>query len=200
MVQVFGILAVIFMLLAGYFFIKQIHEGTSTPNPTTWLIGFLVSLVNSLTFYKVIESNAWKGLIMFASLLTLVVICMYCLFRGKFVKPKLFDVIIFIITIFVGVIWKLTTDRWANFLVQLIILTASTPTIRGIWCGYLREWYFAWLMGTCAYVCVIISILSDFHGDWLQLFGPILNGVLVNGGIMVLVIKKSKKLNKKIKN
>jgi small basic protein len=191
MVQVFGILSVLLMLIAMYFFVRQIRQGNSTPNITTWLIGLIVSLVNSLTFYKVVENNLWKGSIMFASLLTVIVICGYSVIKGRFAKPKIFDIVIFIVTIFVGVIWRFTSDHWANFLVQLIILVASFPTMRGLWYGYLKEHYLAWLLAVCGYFCVIVSISIDFQGDWLQLLGPVLNGVLVNTTIMLLSFKKT---------
>ena len=190
MVQLFGILSLLFMLLSGYFFIQQIRQGTSTPNLTTWMISLLVGLVNALTFYRVVGDNIWKSFITFESLTIVILICGYSLYRGKFIKLNLFDIIILVITVLVGVVWKFTSDRWANFLVQLIILMGSIPTIRGLWYGYLREYYFAWGISILAYFCVLVSILIDFQGDWLQLFGPILNGIVINGTIMLLSCKK----------
>lgn len=193
MVQLFGILSVVLMLFSGILLVRQIKRGVSIPNLTTWLIILLVSLINSLTFYEIVDHNIWKGLAMFASLLVLIVIVLYSFSRSKFAKLKIFDAVILIVAVFVGVIWKLShDDRMANFLVQIIMFIASIPTIWGLWKGYLREYYLSWLLGISAYLCLVASILVDFHGDWLQLFGPLFNGVVGNGIIMFLSFKKNK--------
>lgn len=156
------------------------------------LIGMLVGLINAFSFYKVVHDNFYQGFIMFTSLSTTIVIFFYSLSKGKFAKLKTFDIILLSLAIFVGVLWKFTDNRLANFLVQIVIFIANSATTIGLWRGYLREYYFAWIFAVGAYMIAIFGLALDFKGDCLPFFGPILNGVICNGLVLILSLKKQK--------
>jgi len=107
--EILGIVSGLILLVSAFFILRQIKKGLSTPNLTTWMIGMLVGLINAFSFYKVVDDNIYQGFIMFASLITLVIIFFYSLSRGKFAKIKPFDIILLFLAIFVGVLWKLPT-------------------------------------------------------------------------------------------
>ena len=188
-----GLLSGIVLLISGYFLLKQIKNGQSTPNLTTWLINVLIGLMNAISFYKVVHENIYQGIIMFASLFLLVVIFFYSLTKGKFAKLKCLDIIIFSLAIFVGALWKFTDDRLANFLVQIVICIANSATFIGLWRGTLREYYLGWAVAVSAYLIAITGLILNSNGDWLPFFGPILNGVLGNGIVLFFAVKQNLK-------
>ena len=191
MIQIFGILSGICMLIGGFFFILQIKRGASVPNLTNWLIVFLVSLINACTFYKIIHQNIYQSLVFFMSLLTTIVVFFYALNKGKFAKLTNFDLMVFGMAIFVGVLWKVSSDdRIANILVQMVIFIANSATIVGLVQKKLREYYVSWLWGISAYILAIIGFALSANHDWLAYFGPVMNGIISNGIIMSLSLKQ----------
>lgn len=190
--ELLGIVSGIVLLVSAFFILRQIKEGLSTPNLTTWMIGMLVGLINAFSFYKIVQDNIYQWFIMFASLITLVIIFFYSLSRGKFAKLKTFDTALLFLAVFVGILWKFTDNRLANFLVQIVICIANFATIIGLWRGYLREYYFSWIWAVSAYLIAICGLALDFKGDCLPFFGPVLNGVICNGIVLILSSKKTK--------
>lgn len=197
MVQLLAIMAVALLSFAGYCFYLQIRAGLSTPNMTTWVIGLIISLINCLTFYTVVGQDPYKGAIMFTSLATMVVLVPYSFMHGKFAKPAFIDVVIFLVAIFIGVLWRITKDdRQAQFLVQIIIFVANLATVIGLWRGKLQEYWLSWSVAILAYTCAALAILVDYNGNWLQLFGPILNGIIANGATVVFSFRHRKEVVK----
>ncbi|MFZ2150527.1 MAG: hypothetical protein WAZ12_01875 [Candidatus Absconditicoccaceae bacterium] len=192
MSTILGIFAGLLLLVSGTFILIQVKKGLSTPNLTTWLINLCVGTINAFTFYEVVNSNIYQSLIMFMSLFTLIVIFFYTMSKGKFAKLNQLDIILFILAIFVGVVWKLTDDRLANLLVQIVIFIANSATIIGLWQKKLREYYVSWIFAVSAYIVAITSIMLSSNQDWLAYFGPILNGVIGNGLVLILSSKTKK--------
>ena len=192
MIQTFGILASILLLLAGTFILLQVKRGVSTPNLTTWFVNLSVSAINAFTFHQVVNSNIYQSLIMFMSLLTLIVIFFYTMSKGKFAKLSRLDMILFILALFVGIMWKLTDDRLANFLVQIVMFIANLATVIGLWQKKLREYYVSWIFAVSAYIVAITGLLLSSNHDWLAYFGPILNGIIGNGLVLILSSKTKK--------
>ena len=190
--ELLGIVSGIVLLVSAFFILRQVKMGLSTPNLTTWMIGMLVGLINAFSFYKIVQDNIYQGFIMFASLITLVIIFFYSLSRGKFAKPKTFDIVVLFLAIFVGILWKFTDNYLTNFLVQIVTCIANSATIVGLWRGYLREYYFSWIWAVSAYLIAICGLAIDFKGDWLPFFGPILNGVICNGLVLIFSLKNKK--------
>ena len=198
MIQIFGILSGILMLLAGVFFLLQVKKGSSTPNLTTWLIILLVSLINTFTFYKIVNENIYQVLVMFVSFLTVIVIFFYALSKAKFAKLTSFDLIILGMAIFVGILWKVSSDdRIANFLVQLVTFIANSATVVGLLRKRLREYYVSWLFAISAYTTAIIGFALSSNQDWLAYFGPMLNGIIGNGIVVIICITQKKNKLKK---
>ena len=191
-----GILSGIVLLISGYIILRQIKQGPSTPNLITWLVNLLMGLMNAISFYKVVHENIYQGIIMFASVILLAAIFFYSLTKGKFAKLKPWDFVIFSLAIFVGVLWKFTDDRLANFLVQIVICIANSATFIGLWRGTLREYYLGWAVAVSAYLIAITGLILNSNGDWLPFFGPLLNGVLGNGIVLCFAVKQNLK-NKK---
>jgi len=109
--------------------------------------------------------------------------------KRKFAKLDRLDIILFVLAIFVGIIWKLTDDRLANFLVQIVIFIANSATIIGLWQKKLREYYIPWLFAVSAYLVAITGLILSSNTDWLAYFGLILNGIIANGLVLILSSK-----------
>ncbi|MCF7834648.1 hypothetical protein K9M48_01135 [Candidatus Gracilibacteria bacterium] len=109
--------------------------------------------------------------------------------KGKFAKLDRLDIILFVLAIFVGIVWKLTDDRLANFLVQIVIFIANSATIIGLWQKKLREYYIPWLFAVSAYLVAITGLMLSSNTDYLAYFGPILNGIIANGLILIISSK-----------
>jgi small basic protein len=190
MIELFGISSGLVLCISAFLILKQIKNGQSIPNLTTWLIGMLVGLINSISFYKVVNDNLYQGFIIFVSLFTTVIIFFYSITKGKFAKLKMLDIILLALAIFVGVLWRFTDDRLANFLVQIVIFIANSATIIGLWRGYLKEFYLSWTFAVSAYVIAIVGLAIGFTGDWLPFFGPILNGIIGNGVVLIFAFRQ----------
>jgi len=189
MSAILGIIAGILLLIAGIFILIQVKSGLSTPNLTTWFVNLCVGTINAFTFHQVVNSNIYQSLIMFMSLLTLLGIFFYTMSKRKFAKLDRLDIILFVLAIFVGIIWKLTDDRLANFLVQIVIFIANSATIIGLWQKKLREYYIPWLFAVSAYLVAITGLILSSNTDWLAYFGLILNGIIANGLVLILSSK-----------
>ncbi len=186
------------MLIAGLFFILQIKRGVSTPNLTTWLITLLVSLINAFTFHQIVHRNPYHSLVIFMSLLTIIVIFFYALSKNKFARLNLFDLIVLGMAIFVGILWKVSSDdRVANILVQVVIFVAGSATIVGLIQKKLHEYYVSWLFAICAYIIAITGLLLSGNHDWLAYFGPLVNGIIGNGIVLIICLIQNKNTSKK---
>lgn len=199
MSQIFGILSGFLLFIAGALILFQIKRNLSVPNLTTWFVIVLVSVVNAFTFHDIVHKNIYQSLIMFVSLITVIIILFYSLNKGKFAKLIPFDLAMFIVAIAILLFWHYSSnDRLTNILIQIAIFAANCATFVGLWKGYLKEYYLSWVFTVAAYIIALIGLVITFTGDWLPFLGPVLNGFLGNGIILILALRQycfRKKLN-----
>lgn len=190
-IQVLGSLL---MVVTGFIYLNQIKNNQSTPNPGTWAVLFVIMGLNAVTYLTVVNNNYLKVVIVFVSFVVISAITIYSFVKGKFSKLTTFDKYILIVSLVVGVFWRLTDGaRMSNVLMQIIIFLTFLPIVRGLLRGYLKEKMLSWNLAVVAYTLQLISILIDFNGDYLQLCYPLINGVVGNGLIsLVIILKKAK--------
>lgn len=193
---IFGLIAGITALITYGLYFKQTLKGQSTPNPSTWAIWLLVGIINAITYFSVTNNNIWQSFIVFTVTISVFVVFVYSLFKGKFSKISKTEIIVFILAIAIGIFWQITSnDRISNLLLQVIYVISYIPTINGIIKGTGKEHYIAWIAAFIAYLFSTISVGFDPQVDWIAFVHPIVNGLLGNGIVAVLVFYKNRKLS-----
>ena len=192
---IFGILAGITALIAYGFYFKQAQKGQSTPNPSSWAIWLLVGIINSITYFYVLNSNVWQSLIAFAVTFSVAVVFVYSLTKSKFAKVSNIEIICFILAVATGIFWQLTSNNnTANIFLQLVYVISYIPTVVGLLKGTAKEYPTSWITAIIAYTFSLISIALNFNGDWVSILFPLVNGIIGNGLIIFLIYyKKSQK-------
>jgi len=192
MIEVLSIISSVILLLVYALYFRQVSRGESTPNPVTWLSWSIASTINAITYFSVMEGDYWKSAIAIIANVSMILICLYSFYKGKFSKLNALDYFILVMTILIGIFWQMSDDdRLANILIQFIFIVSFIPTIYGLIKNTLTEKAFPWWLAVASYLIQILIIIISFSGDWLQLLFPIVNGILGNGSVAVLATMKS---------
>src|SRR3989339_675433 len=108
--NIFGALAGVTALITYGFYLKQAVKGQSTPNPSTWLIWFIAGVINTFTYFAVVNGNIWQSLFVIAVTFSVLVILVYALLKGKFTKIRPLDFFIFLMALAVGIFWQISSN------------------------------------------------------------------------------------------
>lgn len=192
--QIFGALSGVFALISYGIYFRQIAKGQSTPNPASWLIFFFASIINSFTYFSVVESNIWQSLFVFVVTICLFGVVVYTSIKGSFTRVKALEVMVFISAILIGVFWQLSDNaRIANLVLQIIYVVSYIPTFVGVANGTAKENHVAWAVAVVAYLFATFSLVANFPADWIAFVSPILNGIICNGIVVLLILKRKKR-------
>ena len=180
----------IIAVLTTYF--KQVVTGDSTPNPTTWLLWVVVGLMNTFSYFMVVEGDLWQSLVTIVTTSCVTILFLYTVVKGKFGKFGSTECICLILAVGVGILWKMTKNAdIANISLQVVYFISFYPTIKGLLQGTLREKPLPWNLAVAAYFFIIMSILTADSYRWQAFIFPVVNGVLGNGSV-ALIIKLKK--------
>ena len=189
--NIFGVLAGITALIAYGFYFKQAVRGQSTPNPSTWLIWFIAGIINTFTYFSVVDGNVWQSLFVIAVTFSVFIILIYALSKGKFAKIRSLEIIIFLLALGIGIFWQITAnDRISNLLLQGIYVISYIPTVIGLVRRTAKEHYASWLTVVISYSFATLALLANHPEDWIAFVSPIVNGILGNGLIVLLIFSK----------
>jgi hypothetical protein len=100
-----SIFASVFNLLSGGSYLVQVIKGRSIPNPATWLIWVIVTIINTLTYFLVTGGNLWISLSSIVLACGIVFIFIFSLIKGKFSKLGKIEVISLVIAFGVVGYW-----------------------------------------------------------------------------------------------
>lgn len=200
MIEILSIVGGMILIAAFFFYFKSVAKNTSTPNPATWLIWFVIFMMNTITYFMVARGSLWQTLITIVAAIGVLCIFIYSLFKGKFARIGKIEVACLATALVVGIIWKTTKDPiLANLLLQFIYAVSFIPMIIGLANGRLREKTFPWVLAFSAYVPTIIIIIINWETvSWVGLVHPIVNGIMGNGAIILLAAVKNNKPVRKI--
>ncbi len=163
MIELISIIAGLFNVGAGSFYLKQVVKNESTPNPTTWVIWFVVTILNTATYFSVVE-NPWIALSSSVTALMVSLIFILSLFKGKFTKLNRIDIVSLVLALGIGVFWQVSGNAVAsNLALQAIFIISFYPTIHGLLKGESKERPFPWFLGCCSYVLQIINVLLSHY-------------------------------------
>ncbi len=193
--QIFGTLSGVFALVAYAMYFRQMAKGDSTPNPVSWLIFFLASVINSFTYFSVVQSNIWQSLFVIVITACLFAVLVYSLFKGKFTKIHPLEIATFVLAILVGIYWQMSDNaRIANLALQAIYVIGYIPTYVGLIKGYAKENHASWAVAVVAYIFATFSLVANFPADWIAFVSPILNGIIGNGIVIYLILRAKRNI------
>lgn len=190
MTQLISIIAGLFNLTAGAKYLIQIGKNESTPNPTTWFVVMVVTIINSATYFGVVQENHWLALSSVVTSIMVSLIFITSLFKRKFTKPNLVDGVSLIICIIAGILWQ-TSDSAiiSNIFLQTVFVISFYPTIHGLIIGTSKENHVSWILGCCSYVLQIVNVLLTPVTLWALVF-PVIQ-LMGQGAIMFLAYHKN---------
>ena len=196
MIQFISIIAGLFNFVAGASYLKQIFKNESTPNPSTWIVVMVVSIINAATYLAVVEETPWIALSSWVTALMVSLIFITSLFRGKFTKLNQVDITCLVLAVIIGVFWQLSANALvSNISLQVIFIIAFYPTINGLLKGGGKERAFSWTLGSCSYILQILNILLNPVILWALVF-PIIQ--LIGQGTIALLAYSQSHENHKI--
>ena len=188
MSQLFVIIGNLLMVAVLVTYFKQVKEGTSIPNPSTWLLWVVVSLMNAVSYFLVVQENLWQSMYVLVATTGLTVIFIYSVMKGKFGKIGTMEKISFVLALAVGILWKTTGSAdLANLSLQVIFVISFIPTIHGLLTHKLKEKGLPWNLAVASYAFITAGILTSESYRWIALVYPIVNGILGNGSVALIV-------------
>lgn len=192
MTQALSIIGGLILIAAFFCYFMSVAKDTSVPNPATWLIWFVIFMMNTVTYFMVARGSVWQTLITIIAAGGVLCIFMYSLLRGKFARIGAMEVVCLVTALVVGIVWNTTRDPvLANLLLQFIYVVSFIPMISGLITGKLREKVLPWALAFCAYIPTLIIIAINWDSSsWVGLVHPIVNGIMGNGAIILLVLIK----------
>jgi len=178
------------LMMAGViaFYLRQVVNASSIPNPATWFIWFVVLGLNTVTYYFVSRGNIWRVITPAVTTAGILVILIYAFAKGRIGKVGTVEVVCLCLATVIGIFWKTTKDsNLSNLMLQIVLLISFVPTVVGLLRGNLREKSPPWDLAVLSYSLLIISILIGRSWTWIQLAHPIINGIVGNGSIAFIV-------------
>lgn len=188
------IIASLVLLSVPILYLVKTMRGSITPNPITFGVRSVVSIMNLATYFFTTGKDPFKSSVTLASTIGLIMIFVYSFKKGKFSRINQFDVASGIIACGVALLWKLSEDPIvANLCLQSAMLIAFIPAIKGVLIGGAREQALPWAIATLAYILMTVALVCDPGITWQQLIHPVFVGILGNGGLMLAAAYKNSK-------
>ncbi|HXF44018.1 MAG TPA: hypothetical protein VNK70_00950 [Candidatus Paceibacterota bacterium] len=190
MVQMLSVLASLLILgTVGSYMWHVVRNGV-TPNPTMFFVRSIVAVMNTVSYFIVVQHDPFKWLVTAVSAGALVFVFFYSLFCGKFTKMRGVDIICLVLAIIVGVVWKMTDGVMANLLLQGVMVLAFVPAAVGVYYNRAKEKPLPWALAVASYVLMTTIILIGWQGNWEALVHPLASGIGGNGALMLLAVRQ----------
>ena len=169
----------------------QTHFGKSEPNPASWAIWTLLSILNAWSFREVSADNL-STLQFFTGSVACMITFFYTWYRGKLKRLKHSEWRILALALSVIVVWRIfNSATGANMLVVLTFIISFIPTLKGVLADPFKESPRSWWLWTAAFAFTIGSILLRWRGEPLALVMPTVL-LIAHGSIAVLSSQKRK--------
>lgn len=190
MPELLSLLASVLLTIVIIIYLRQVINGDSVPNPATWFIWMVATTLNALTYLSIMDGNFVKSSITFVSAAGLTSIFLYAIIRGKFGPLGKVEVGVLLLSIVIGIFWRVSGNAVvSNLALQSILFISFIPTIRGLLKGELREKVPPWILAVLGHSCQTVAVLLDWSNNhWASVASPVINGILGNGSVAVIVI------------
>ncbi len=186
-----AIFASIFNLLSGGSYLVQVIKGKSIPNPATWLIWVVVTIINTLTYFLVTGGNLWISLSSIVLATAIMLVFLFSLLKGKFSKLGRIEIISLLVAFGIGLFWKLSGNYIiSNISLQIVFLISFYPTLIALLKRQTREKPLAWFFASSSYTLQIINVIISGSPLFALAF-PIVN-LIGNGTIGFIAFLQNK--------
>ncbi len=188
-VKTLSVLASLFNAVCLILYYRQLRKGQSIPNPATWLIWIVFTIMNFVSYFLVTDKNVWISSLSLVNSIGNLLLFFYILSRRKFAKLGNLELLCLGMALIIGIYWKISGNAiGANISLQSILVISYLPTYAGLWTGTLREHSFSWTLTTIGYALLTIAVgIDSSHTSRYALFFPLVN-VALNAVIVCLVI------------
>lgn len=177
MTQLISIVASLCNFSSGASYFKQLIKNESTPNPTTWLIWVVVTIINAATYFFVVKGSIWIFLASAVMATVIFIIFVTALFKGKFTRINIVDAIFLVLAIVIGIFWKISGNAVvSNVCLQIIFLISFYPTLNGLLIKRAKEKPMPWFFALGSYILQVVNVLINPITLWALVF-PIVNGI-----------------------
>lgn len=185
-----SILAALLHGIGYLIYLCQVYGGGSVPNPASWTVWALLSILNALTFWKASKDPLATAQFFTGSVLC-VAVWVYALASGRFSPLDTMGWAVLASCIITSIIWWATRSAiYASLMVAGILFWSSVPTIQGVWQNSSLEQALPWYLWTAAYLVTSINVARrrDQNNSrwWLLMAVPIV-GIIIHGMVAIAV-------------
>ncbi|MBI2065737.1 MAG: hypothetical protein HYT68_01570 [Candidatus Zambryskibacteria bacterium] len=187
MTTILAFVASVFTIISVGSYFKQLIKNESIPNPATWLIWLVVTIINTATYFLLSNRDIWISLVSVVLTVGILSIFIFAMVNGKFIKLGRIEVISLLLAITVGVFWQVSNDpKLANVALQLVFLISFYPTIIGLLKHHLRESPLPWFSASISYILQILIVFININSIGIVGFAfPVIN--LIGNGTVGLI-------------
>ena len=188
----FGLIAGLMHAVAFYIYYKQTLKNISNPNAATWILWFVISLLNCLTYFDMSESMALTFLPAISTASCMVTALIF--FRkGSLSKLDFWDNIALVLGLMAALVWfKYQSAEYSNLIVQPSIIISFIPTYRGVIKKNTEKNSLPWIIWSTAYIVQILLVFLTWDGNSLRLCYPI-NCLLLHLVVGMIAMSKNPK-------
>lgn len=190
MIYLLPIVASAFNLLSGGTYLVQVVKGKSVPNPATWLIWVIVTIINMFTYFFVVKGSVWLSLSSIVLACGILFIFAFSLLKGKFSKLGKLEITCLALSFVIGLFWRLSGNSIvSNIAIQSIFLISFYPTLIALLNMQTKEKPLAWFFASTSYALQIILVLTSSAPLYGLIF-PIVN-LIGNGTIGIVALRQN---------
>jgi hypothetical protein len=174
-----------------FIYFRDARRGNSKPNTASWLIWWVVSLVNVLTYQY--GTGDWvKTINAYVATINCTLMLGYCLFRGQIKEVRKWDVAAMFLAAVAIVCWHTSGEAWyGNVFVQCAVVISFTVTLVGLAKGTHRERALPWGLWTSCHVLSFSIVILRWDNQLISLLYPLL-GILLNASTTLTAHLKNK--------
>lgn len=179
----FAVMSFIAVMIYLKIYLEAIKKPKYNPNLTTWIMWVCADLINSYTYFFVVDKDIWEALFIISETIGIASIFIITLLKDKSnnTQQKVFIVTLFII-IFIMTLF-IENKSLVNMIIQLLYIVGYHFTIKGIIKKVNYENIPSYIWGIIAAIFSIASILSNFHGNYTAFVAP---SVMIFGDLLVI--------------
>jgi len=190
-----GVMAGLVQIFGYLLYIKKINIGRVKPNTASWSIWAFGAVLESSSYIFV--TGDWvKNLLPIACAVSAILIFLYCLRNGHFVKPTRFEwSLVFLDCMAIFIWWWYSSAVYANLFLVFIAVVSFIPIIVHAWRDPMVEDATPWFIWTFAYTLLAIVVVVRWE-KWEDLVYPLVFIVL---HVIVAILALDRRVAGKLK-
>lgn len=180
-----GVIAGILHIIAFGIYNKQMLNGESKPNTSTWTLWVYLTVLNCTSYFFMTMDWA-KSFLPIASSAACILTFFIALSKGKMSNIDLYDRAALGIGIIAGFAWWIfRSASYGNVILQASVFISFIPTYRGVYKDSSVEKGLPWYIWTLAYILSISVVIMRWKGQYQDLVYPV-NCFFLHFGVALL--------------